>query len=90
MVGRIKVVDRTIIIYDPVLVSFTDDEILAYVHPLCVLMPQFLMYGPSFYVNRRDVNIDLDPYRLVRIAFGVPQQCYGSKDCGPNVLKIIE
>ena len=90
MVGRINVVDKIIIIYDPVLMSFTDDEILAYVHPLCVLMPQFLMYGPSFYVNRRDVNINLDPYRLVRIPFGVPQQRYGSRDYEPNVLKIIE
>ena len=38
VVGRINVVDRTIIIYDLVLMSFTDDEILASAHPLCVLM----------------------------------------------------
>lgn len=74
--ARVNIINRTIIIYDHTLMSFTDDNILAFVHPLYVRMPRFLMHCPAFYVSRRDVNISLNPYRFVRIRFGVPQQCH--------------
>ncbi|KAK9225075.1 hypothetical protein WN943_010116 [Citrus x changshan-huyou] len=53
-----------------------------------VLDRTITIYDPALIM--RDVNINLDPYRLMRIPFGVPQQRCGSGDCGPYVLKIIE
>lgn len=36
--GRINIVNKIITIYDIALMSFIDDDILAFVHPLYVLM----------------------------------------------------
>ena len=50
---RVNIINRTITIYDHTLMSFTNDNILASVHPLYVLMPRFLMHCPAFYVSRK-------------------------------------
>lgn len=65
--GKVNIVDKTITIYNQALILFTDDEILTYMHPLCVLMPRFSIYYLDFYVNNRGVNISLNIYRFVRI-----------------------
>lgn len=88
--AMVNIIVKTITIYDLALMSFTDDEILASVHPLCALMPRFLMYCPNFYVNRRYLNKSFDLYKFVYSQFGVLQHRYGWGDCRPYVLKVIK
>ncbi|KAL9422823.1 hypothetical protein AB3S75_034997 [Citrus x aurantiifolia] len=44
----------------------------------------------GFHRERLTLRVSTDPYNVLRVTVGVPQQRPGSGDCGVFVLKIIE
>ncbi|KAK9215783.1 hypothetical protein WN944_007789 [Citrus x changshan-huyou] len=54
------------------------------------LLPRLLIACPGFHRDCPMLRVSIDPYDVVRVTAGVPQQRPGSGDCGVFVLKIIE
>ncbi|KAL9432389.1 hypothetical protein AB3S75_027424 [Citrus x aurantiifolia] len=77
-------------IYDPQTKLIQTEQIIKWISYLRELLPRLLIVCPRFHRDCPMLRVSTDPYNVVRVTAGVPQQQPGSGDCGVFVLKIIE
>ena len=54
------------------------------------LLPRMLITCLGFHKDCPMLRVSIDPYNVIKVIAGVPQQRPGYGDCGVFVLKIIE
>ncbi|KAK9185692.1 hypothetical protein WN943_026051 [Citrus x changshan-huyou] len=88
--AEISFAERRITIYDPQTELIPTEQIIKWISCLRELLPRLLIACPGFHRDCPMLRVSTDPYDVVRVTAGVPQQRPGSGDCGVFVLKIIE
>lgn len=88
--AEVSFAKRQITIFDPQTKLIVNEQMIQWISYLRELLPWMLIASSGFHRERLTLRVSTDPYDVVRLTVGVPQQRPGSGDCGVFVLKIIE